>query len=35
MLKHAIVAILLILGASVAKAQDLAQPLLLVASPDL
>ncbi|MDH4173711.1 MAG: YqgE/AlgH family protein [Betaproteobacteria bacterium] len=35
MLKHALVAIALVLGASVSKAQDLGQPLLLVASPDL
>lgn len=35
MLRHAFIAILLILGASVARAQDLSQPLLLVASADL
>lgn len=35
MLKQALIAILLILGASVSKAQDLGQPLLLVASPEL
>jgi putative AlgH/UPF0301 family transcriptional regulator len=35
MLKHALIAILLVLGASVSRAQDLGQPLLLVASPDL
>lgn len=35
MLKHVLVAILLILGASLAKAQDLGQPMLLVASADL
>lgn len=35
MLKHAIVAVLLILGASVSEAQDLGRPLLLVAKPEL
>ena len=35
MLKHALVAILLILGAGVSEAQDLGQPILLVASADL
>jgi putative transcriptional regulator len=35
MLKHAFVALLLILGASVAHAQELDKPLLLVAAPDL
>jgi len=35
MLRHALVAILLVLGASVALAQDLDKPLLLVASPEL
>ncbi len=35
MLKHALVAFLLILGASASRAQDLSQPLLLVASADL
>lgn len=35
MLRRALVAILLVLGASVAQAQDLDKPLLLVASPEL
>lgn len=35
MLKNALVAILLILGASLSRAEDLGQPLLLVATPDL
>jgi hypothetical protein len=35
MVKHALVALLLILGASASKAQDLDEPLLLVASPEL
>ncbi len=35
MLKHALVAFLLILGASVSEAQDLGKPLLLVAKPEL
>jgi putative transcriptional regulator len=35
MLKHALVAIALILGASVSEAQDLGKPLLLVAKPEL
>lgn len=35
MLKNLFVAILLVLGASVSRAQDLGQPMLLVASPDL
>lgn len=34
-MKHALVAILLILGASISDAQELDKPLLLVASPDL
>lgn len=35
MLRNLFVAILLVLGAGVSRAQDLAQPMLLVASPDL
>lgn len=35
MLKQALVAVLLVLGASVSKAQDLDKPLLLVAKPEL
>jgi len=35
MLKHALAAILLILGASASDAQDLGKPLLLVAKPEL
>jgi len=35
MLRHALVAILLVLGTGVAQAQDLDKPLLLVASPEL
>lgn len=35
MLKHLFVAILLVLGAAAADAQDLAKPLLLVATPEL
>ena len=35
MLRHALVATLLILGASASDAQDLDQPLLLVAAPEL